>query len=175
TWLVIATTSGGQPLLEQCVQALTRHGAQVHTLRIDPAASRTELAQHLANIPGPIHTVLSLLALDQTPHPDHPAVPAGLATNLALIQTLTSREPPTPLWCLTQGAVSTAPTDPLTNPLQAQTWGLGRVAALEHPHHWAGLIDLPETLTEHTSHHRCAILTNPNHEDQLAIRNNGAH
>src|SRR5206468_969853 len=69
----------------------------------------------------------------------------------------------------------TAPTDPLTNPLQAQTWGLGRVAALEHPHHWAGLIDLPETLTEHTSHHLCAILTNPNHEDQLAIRNNGAH
>ncbi|WP_181799015.1 hypothetical protein [Kitasatospora acidiphila] len=32
----------------------------------------------------------------------------------------------------------------LIAPEQAQIWGLGRVAALEHPSRWGGLVDLPE-------------------------------
>ena len=34
----------------------------------------------------------------------------------------------------------------LPDPAQARVWGLGRVAALEHPDRWGGLVDLPETL-----------------------------
>ncbi|MEV8444153.1 type I polyketide synthase, partial [Actinosynnema sp. NPDC051121] len=48
-----------------------------------------------------------------------------------------------PLWCLTHAAVSADPTDPPADPDQAAVWGFGRVAALELPERWGGLVDLP--------------------------------
>ena len=48
-----------------------------------------------------------------------------------------------PVWAVTSGAVSIGRDDPLRAPLAALTWGVGRVAALEQPHRWGGLIDLP--------------------------------
>ena len=53
-----------------------------------------------------------------------------------------------PLWTLTRGAVSTGKADALRQPAQAPVWGLGRVAALEHPGRWGGLIDLPASLDD---------------------------
>ncbi|MEU5980652.1 type I polyketide synthase, partial [Streptomyces sp. NPDC047315] len=78
-----------------------------------------------------------------------------------------------PLWSLTRGAVSVTPTEPLPHPTQAQTWGLGRVAALEHPHHWGGLIDLPETTDDRTPARLAALLAPGQPEDQAAIRASG--
>ncbi|WP_308222737.1 type I polyketide synthase, partial [Frankia sp. AgPm24] len=49
---------------------------------------------------------------------------------------------PAPLWLVTRGAVSVGPDEKLANPDAAAVWGLGRVAALEHPRRWGGLIDL---------------------------------
>ncbi|WP_305783694.1 type I polyketide synthase [Symbioplanes lichenis] len=74
------------------------------------------------------------------------------------------------LWVLTQGAVSTGAQNPLTAPEQAALWGLGRVAALEQPTRWGGLIDLPPTLDPRTAHALATALTNTTGEDQLAIR-----
>jgi NAD(P)-dependent dehydrogenase (short-subunit alcohol dehydrogenase family)/acyl carrier protein len=94
---------------------------------------------------------------------------------MTLIQALEDTAIPTRLWCLTQNAVSTGPTDPLNNPPQAAVWGLGRSAALEHPQQWGGLIDLPHQLDQRALNRLCALLTDPTDEDQIAIRPSGTY
>ncbi|MER0247125.1 hypothetical protein AAHZ94_35240, partial [Streptomyces sp. HSW2009] len=88
----------------------------------------------------------------------------------ALIQALGDTDINAPLWCLTQGAITTHPNEPLPHPQQTPIWGLGRVAALEHPHRWGGLIDLPTTPNHHTTHHLATLLNPHQPEDQTAIR-----
>ncbi|MYS21656.1 8,8a-deoxyoleandolide synthase, partial [Streptomyces sp. DvalAA-14] len=77
------------------------------------------------------------------------------------------------LWLVTRGAVSTSDSDPLTHPQHAQLWGLGRVAALEHPGTWGGLVDLPGGTADRRL---LALLPRalalPG-EDQLALRQAG--
>ncbi|HEU5470879.1 MAG TPA: beta-ketoacyl synthase N-terminal-like domain-containing protein, partial [Actinophytocola sp.] len=65
----------------------------------------------------------------------------------------------TRIWALTRGAVSVGRSDPLTDPEQALVWGLGRVAALEHPQTWGGLIDLPPQLDQRAMGRLATILT----------------
>ncbi|MGK3202852.1 type I polyketide synthase [Amycolatopsis sp. MEPSY49] len=101
--------------------------------------------------------VLSTLAVDDT---------------LALIQALGTRGWSAPLWCLTRGAVSTGRSDPLDHPAQAQVWGLGRSAAVEHPRRWGGLIDLPEQLDDRGLDRLCGVLAD-GAEDEVAIRPSG--
>ncbi|MCP2268761.1 Acyl transferase domain-containing protein [Actinokineospora diospyrosa] len=76
-----------------------------------------------------------------------------------------------PIWALTRGAVSTGRADAPADPEQALLWGLGRVAALEHPARWGGLVDLPTKLDGRALTRLSAILGGalPG-EDQLAIR-----
>ncbi|MEU6988977.1 SDR family NAD(P)-dependent oxidoreductase, partial [Streptomyces sp. NPDC046324] len=76
-------------------------------------------------------------------------------------------------WAVTRGAVSTGRLDPLTDSAAAQVWGLGRVAALEHPDRWGGLLDLPETLDHRAGARLAAVLAGIGVEDQLAIRDTG--
>ncbi|MFC5946454.1 KR domain-containing protein, partial [Micromonospora harpali] len=153
---------------------LAAHGGTVRTLAVDPApATRAELAALLAA--GAATRTVSLLALDERPHPDHPAVPAGLTGNLALVQAVTDAAPAGPLWLLTRQAVSTGPGDPIAHPAQATTWGLGLVTALEHPAHWGGLLDLPAELDPAAGDHLLRALTNTDAEDQLAVRPLGTH
>ncbi|WFB11173.1 SDR family NAD(P)-dependent oxidoreductase [Streptomyces sp. LX-29] len=143
--------------------------------RAEPRALGQQLSAALAGYDASkVSGVLSFLALDEEPHPDHPHVPTGTALTLALIQTLTTHPTLTaPLWCLTHNATTTHPTDTLQHPLQALIWGLGRTTALEHPHHWGGLIDLPTTLTPQHLTHLTHTLTTTHNEDQLAIRDSG--
>ncbi|NEB69956.1 hypothetical protein G3I39_23300, partial [Streptomyces fulvissimus] len=65
-----------------------------------------------------------LLALDERPHHDHPAVPRGLATAKELLHALSGTG--VPVWALTRGAVAVDSRDRLTSPVQAETWGFGR-------------------------------------------------
>ncbi|MFC0069206.1 type I polyketide synthase [Umezawaea endophytica] len=114
--------------------------------------------------------VLSLLALDERPHPDHPFLPSGVASTLDLVQALDGTAP---LWCVTRGAVTTGADDPVTSPAQQVAWGLGRVAALEHPGRWGGLVDLPAALDSSTAPLLARALTGAGPEDQIAVRANG--
>ncbi|WP_131742302.1 type I polyketide synthase, partial [Actinomadura roseirufa] len=185
TWLVLVPAAhAGHPAVHTVVQALRAHGAEARTHAVDPAATgREEFARLLAAPLAPgdgtgtredansgTGGVLSLLSLDGSPHPGHPAVTAGLAATTALVQAAGDTDVPGPLWCLTQGAVAVSPTDPLPNPAQAETWGLGRVAALEYPNRWGGLIDLPTTLDHQTPARLAAVLAPGQPEDQVAIR-----
>ncbi|WP_035845805.1 type I polyketide synthase [Kitasatospora azatica] len=149
TWLVVTPTDG-HPLLDWTTQALTTAGATVQTRTID-ALQNTNALQN-TDPSG----IVSLLDLEDT---------------LTLIQTGIDA----PIWALTQSAVSTTPTERINNPEQAQIWGLGRVAALEHPDQWGGLIDLPTTITNHTTTQLTTALTNTTGEDQLALRDTAIH
>ncbi|GAB2724951.1 hypothetical protein GCM10010442_52970 [Kitasatospora kifunensis] len=136
----------------------------------DRQLDRTELAELLREQlgeGGKFDGVLSLLALDETLVG---SVPAGLGQTTALVQALGEAAIGAPLWCLTRGAVAAAGPEPVPGALQAGVWGLGRVAALEYPHRWGGLIDLPEVLDERTGARFTGFLAAPDGEDQVAIR-----
>ncbi|MFC3352358.1 type I polyketide synthase, partial [Streptomyces echinoruber] len=175
TWLLLAPAGRGRDDLVAAVHdALTAGGARaVHRVTLpDAALDRAALAELLRGPTADAEPagVLSLLALDERPHPDHPAVPQGLAHTLALVQALGDLGVDAPLWCATRGAVAVAPADPLTSASQALVWGFGRVAALEHGERWGGLIDLPAVLDTRTGTRLCAVLADSGGEDQLAIR-----
>ncbi|MEU1501701.1 type I polyketide synthase [Streptomyces sp. NPDC005732] len=100
--------------------------------------------------------------------------PAGGArVTTALVQALGDTGLAVPAWTVTHGAVSTgAPGEEPADPDQAAVWGLGRVAALEHPDRWGGLVDVPAGQTDrHTLAGIAAALVSG--EDQIAVREPG--
>ncbi|WP_229070443.1 type I polyketide synthase [Actinoplanes sp. DH11] len=174
TWLVVVPEShAGDGTAGHCAEALAACGAEAISLVVAAGElDRAELTARLRGTPA-VAGVLSLLALDDRPHPDEPAVPRSLAGTVALVQALGAAGIDAPLWCLTRGAVSTGPNDPLTAPAQATVWGLGRVAALEHPDRWGGLIDLPAILDSRAAALVVEALSGAGGEDQLAVRPGG--
>ncbi|MGF1428110.1 beta-ketoacyl reductase [Kitasatospora sp. LaBMicrA B282] len=177
-WLLLLPPAAAVPpaarLADACAQALTRAGATVRRVEVDGLAPEAALptAQQAVWAGGAAPAgMLSLLGLDERPRADHPAVTAGLAATLALIRSLGEAAAPAPLWCVTSGAVSVGPEDLLTAPLQAQVWGLGRVAALEHPDRWGGLLDLPAAAVWDTgvADRLLGVLAGCG-EDQVAVR-----
>jgi acyl transferase domain-containing protein/NAD(P)-dependent dehydrogenase (short-subunit alcohol dehydrogenase family)/acyl carrier protein len=92
----------------------------------------------------------------------------GLSATLALLQNTDA-----PVWTITRGAVAVTPDEELTSPIGHAVWGFGRVAALEYPTRWGGLIDLPETLDTQAQNTLAAILAGTTDEDQIAVRASG--
>ncbi|MFE4801737.1 SDR family NAD(P)-dependent oxidoreductase [Streptomyces sp. NPDC056708] len=172
-WLVIVPESHAKDeLVLACLAALAAHGAETYSVTVDAGALHRGLfADH--DLPSGIEGVLSLLTLDRAPHADFPDVPRGYAATVALLQALGEAGVPAPLWCATRGAVQVGPADPLAGAEQAMAWGMGRVAALEHPDRWGGLIDLPPTLDARTAGMLSGALGGAGDEDQLAIRPSG--
>ncbi|WP_410873278.1 SDR family NAD(P)-dependent oxidoreductase [Nocardia sp. A7] len=138
--------------------------------QVDPEPLAARLEQALAAAPAPIAGVLSLLATDDTPYSDRSAFPVGVVATLSLLRALGARRVEAPLWTVTSGAVSVGGADPLRRPLQAQAWGLGRIAALEYPHRWGGLVDLPETPDPRSVDQLVAVLAGLDGEDEVALR-----
>nr|BBC48388.1 polyketide synthase type I [Streptomyces sp.] len=143
----------------------------VDTADTDAATLAERLRQACADGGPEPAGVVSLLAFDGRHDAARPSVPRGTAATLALVRALGAAGITAPLWCLTQGAVTTAAGDRPGAVEQAQIWGLGRVVALEHPDRWGGLIDLPGTLDPHAGTQLCAALGGAHTgEDQLALR-----
>ncbi|MGW0517514.1 type I polyketide synthase [Crossiella sp. NPDC003009] len=80
---------------------------------------------------------------------------------------------PAPLWWITRQAVSVDEQDAEPVAAQAARWGAGRVAALENPRGWGGLVDLPARFEPDLAPALLAALTGE--EDQVAVRANGSH
>ncbi|MEU2058631.1 SDR family NAD(P)-dependent oxidoreductase, partial [Streptomyces bungoensis] len=180
TWLVVVPAAhAGSELVQVCLDGLAAHGAQTAPLFVDAAdtdrerlaALMSETARHSGA--DAFSGILSFLALDEDPHPARPGLASGLVAGLALIQACADSGVRAPLWLATCGAVTTGDSDPLRNPVQNGTWGMGRVAALEHPEFWGGLVDLPETPDERTAARLCGVLADSGAEDQLAVRRTG--
>lgn len=172
--LVVPPGQAGQRLAADCAQALRRQGAEAVEWTLNPEeTTRDRIAAWLRGSSRPVSGVLSLLALDPGAQPTHQSVPRGVLATLALVQALDDTGSDARLWCLTRGAVSAGWSDRVDSPEQAMVWGLGRVAALELPERWGGLIDVPATLDERARQRLCAILLNSEQEDQVALRAHG--
>ncbi|WP_342776383.1 type I polyketide synthase [Streptomyces armeniacus] len=182
TWLLAvpsaeAGAGAGQPLAASVGQALETHGATVRTVETTAGATREQLAERLRDAAGDetVSGVLSLLALDEEPHPELPAVPGGLAATLTLVQALGDLGVEAPLWCATSGAVAIGRSEPVSSAPQALVWGLGRVAALEHSDRWGGLVDVPAVLDARAASRLAGLLADPAGEDQTAVRASGVY
>ncbi|WP_344820649.1 type I polyketide synthase, partial [Actinoplanes cyaneus] len=102
------------------------------------------------------------------------AAPAGPQEAAELIRSLATAAVTAPLWLVTRGAVATGRADGAADVDQAQLWGLGRAAALEHPEFWGGLIDLPAVLDRRAEEQVDAVLSGAlGAEDQAAVRGGG--
>jgi acyl transferase domain-containing protein len=156
-----------------CGRVMAAAGTRVITVEAAAGEERATLAARIAGaeVCG-VEGVLSLLALDETPVPAHPALAAGLAGTTALVQALGDVRVAAPLWVLTSGAVVAGPGEQGISPVQAGVWGLGRVAGLECPDRWGGLVDVPPVLDDRAGARLCAVLAGCG-EDQVAIRASG--
>ncbi|MBO2456941.1 type I polyketide synthase [Actinomadura violacea] len=176
TWLLLAPAGRtDDAFVNGCVRALTGRGAQVTVADVGPDdLDRAALAARLGHLlpESPAAGVVSLLALEERRLAAYPAVPAGLAGTMLLLQALGDAGIEAPLWVVTSGAVAAGPGEAPTSPVQAQAWGLGRVAGLEHPDRWGGLIDLPPVLDDRAAARLCAVLAGCG-EDQVAVRPSG--
>ncbi|UQX03805.1 type I polyketide synthase [Streptomyces sp. RerS4] len=181
-WLLVVPAGyADAPWTLAAQRALTARGVTVSSLTVDAtaddrAALAARIAETLASADAPAGVpagVLSLLAFDERPHPEDPALPAGLAATLALVQALGDADVDAALWAATQGAVSTGRSDRLTGLAQAPVWGLGRTAALELPGRWGGLVDLPPTADERAAARLADVLGGLAAEDHLAVRSTG--
>ncbi|MFE3831004.1 SDR family NAD(P)-dependent oxidoreductase, partial [Streptomyces sp. NPDC059092] len=178
-WVVVAPAAEeADGTVEDVLAALAAAGADLRVLRV-PAdgADRAALGAGLAGIlddgPAPAGA-LSLLALAPWSVPSaHPVVPWPLAASLALTQAVHDVGCPVPLWTVTRAAVCAAPGDRAPLAGQSSLWALGRVAGLEHPASWGGLVDLPADLGTTALRRLCGVLAAPGDEQELAVRSAG--
>ncbi|WP_438827733.1 type I polyketide synthase, partial [Streptomyces javensis] len=137
-WLVVVPADEAEGVWATgVVRMLAGRSVDVRVVESD-AVDRAGLAEELrtAVVGGSVAGVFSLLAVESE---------AGLLRTAALVQALGDVGVGAPLWVATRGAVSVGRSDGVVSPVQALVWGLGRVAALELPERWGGLVDLPET------------------------------
>ncbi|MET9258340.1 acyltransferase domain-containing protein, partial [Streptomyces sp. NPDC003717] len=189
TWLIVTPGLRAGAWPQACARALEQAGAHVSVVEVGPGSGRAELTALLGSRPQdarPVAGVLSLLALNETPEtpetpealvsPETPETSGppwsanGLTDTLTLLHALLDTGIEAPLWCATRGAVSCGSTDPVTSPAQAPVWGLGRVAAQEHPALWGGLVDLPADPEGLEAGSLYAVLRGNSGEDQVALR-----
>jgi NAD(P)-dependent dehydrogenase (short-subunit alcohol dehydrogenase family)/acyl carrier protein len=174
TWLLIRPArSAHDALAKECIAALSEHGASVAQVVLDSLEIDRE--QFTRSLPDsePISGALSLLALAETGDSEQPCPSSGVVATHALLQLLDEIGIAAPLWCATQGATKISDSDLPIDLMAAQFWGFGRVMALDRPHQWGGLVDLPPVL--HRREHRwlCAVLAGDAGEDQVAVRPSG--
>ncbi|MGW6022327.1 type I polyketide synthase [Streptomyces sp. NPDC055214] len=182
TWLVIVSEASlDHPWTEGCRQALADGGGDPKAVVVPTGsaggADRDELAALIrealdGGATRPVG-IVSLLGLDETPHPRYPALTAGLAGTLALIQALDDIGTDARLWLLTCGAVTTGAHDAPPRPVQAQVFGLGQSLAVEDPRRWGGEADLPPEVSSTARERLCRVLAGIEGEDQLAVRPRG--
>ncbi|QNP70787.1 SDR family NAD(P)-dependent oxidoreductase [Streptomyces roseirectus] len=164
TWLVALPAGDAGPWGTAAVAALEAAGAEVTTVEVADGCARDAVAELLDGVVP--DGVLSLLALT--------GAPEGAVHTVSLLQALGDAGIEAPLWCATRGAVGVASEGP-DSPVQAQVWGLGRVAALEHPQRWGGLVDLPVDADEAARRRLVGVLAGHGDEDQLAVRSSGVY
>ncbi|WP_260256159.1 type I polyketide synthase [Streptomyces sp. 840.1] len=178
TWLLVESSGA---VTDHAERALRARGAHVRRLpvgpgRTDRAALAALLTDARSDTAAPVEGVLSLLGAEDREEPATGLVPAAVRATLSLVQAMAETSMTARLWCATRGAVVTAPGE-RPGPAGAQLWGLGRVAALELPTLWGGLVDLPATATgaEPGQDEAWRLLAGAlgGAEDQVAVRGSG--
>jgi acyl transferase domain-containing protein/acyl carrier protein/NADPH-dependent curcumin reductase CurA len=167
SWLIVAAAES--PWLSALTAELTARGGPVRTMLLgDADRDRAVLAGRLAAATGgeagDLTGVVSLLGLDEWS--------SGTELTAVLLQALADAAIEARVWALTSGAVGVARWDAVTDPGGAAIWGLGRVAALEQPDRWGGLLDVPAEPDERAAHRAVSAVLSAG-EDQIAVRGSG--
>ncbi|MGW3852431.1 type I polyketide synthase, partial [Streptomyces fagopyri] len=152
-----------QPSGEDTLAGIEEFLPGTERVTYDPRADRAGLAGMLSGLSGTAESepIAGVLAL---------AFPPDTAALLTLVQALGDVGVGAPLWQLTRGAVTVGtPSEGVVDPAQAALWGFGRVAALEHPDRWGGLVDLPVRPDRRALAALAAVVTDGT-EDQVAVR-----
>ncbi|MFD7501069.1 type I polyketide synthase, partial [Streptomyces sp. NPDC059850] len=173
-WLVVVPAGSVEDAWAAgVVGMLDDRGVDVARVELAADEDRAAVAARLTSAVGDeaVSGVVSLLAL---------AEGDALLGTAALTQALGDAGVGAPLWVATRGAVSVGRSDGAVVPGQAQLWGLGRVAALELPERWGGLVDLPESVDERALARLAGVLagsggsgSGSGGEDQVAVRASG--
>uniref|UniRef100_UPI003EBE09AC type I polyketide synthase n=1 Tax=Streptomyces sp. NRRL F-5630 TaxID=1463864 RepID=UPI003EBE09AC len=179
TWLLAipADAVSAAGCAETVAAAVRDHGGDVTTLTVAADATRDDIAELLPE--GTFSGVLSLLSVvDSHSDTEERVERTGLTTTAALFQALGEAENRGPLWCLTHDAITATAQDARTvrdrAAAQQMVWGFGRIAALEHPERFGGLVDLPARPVGPTGRLLAAVLAGDSGEDQVALRPSGA-
>ncbi|WP_328891777.1 type I polyketide synthase [Streptomyces sp. NBC_00316] len=173
-WLLLAP-AGGHAWQERARQALAASGADVSVLEV-VEGDRAELAARLRDFGAEATGVLSLLALgDRSDRDGADPEQQDLDRAVLVVQALGDAGIMAPLWIATQGAVGVGRSDRSPVPEQALLWGLGRIAALEYPQRFGGLVDLPADADERAGERLVCGLGAPDGEDQVAVRTGGLY
>nr|AAS46342.1 NlmA2 [Streptomyces nanchangensis] len=179
TWLLVTTEgAAGDPSAAAALQAVRDAAGHTVTLAVDSDDEPASLAAALRETLRGTHPagVVTLTGTDVSPHPVSPVVPVGTALTVTLLQALDAADVDAPLWCLTRGAVATDDdTAGPGSPLQSALWALGRIAAVESPGNWGGLVDLPDTFDDSAARRLVSVLASLDGEDQVALRVSGAY
>ncbi|ATL66177.1 type I polyketide synthase [Nocardia terpenica] len=181
--LLVPEASDGDGIDSVAMPLAAATGAAVHRVAVGEAGDRLV---EVVRVERP-DVVVSLLGLRRTP--EGRAVSPVLAETVGVVRALVSVGGGARLWCVTRGAAAvtealdgTAVLDGGPDPYAAQLWGLGRVAALEYPDRWGGLIDLPvvavppvdpEADAEVWARRIVGAVTRGDGEDQVALRDEG--
>ncbi|MFE7000575.1 type I polyketide synthase [Streptomyces griseus] len=179
TWLVLTRPDDQAP---EVIGAVGRAGGQAVRIAVPVDVTDEELSRGLIAVSGDTIApsgVLSLLAVadgagaETGPEASPDRLPGTVTDTVTLLRALDAAGVDAPLWSVTRGAVSTSDDEPTRDPAAALVWGMGRVAALEQPGRWGGLIDLPAVTDENTYDLVCRVLAGSDREDQVAIRATG--
>ncbi|MFJ5222639.1 type I polyketide synthase [Streptomyces sp. NPDC088400] len=175
-WLVALPADGPDVDTAWLRPLLDGLGPDTVHVTLDKRPDRAELAEELGALAAGgmrFAGVVSLLAATEARR--WTSVPVGLIDTAVLVQALDDAGIPARVWSVTRGAVSVDEGDPVTHPRQAALWGLGRVAAMEYPDRWGGVVDLPAAPDDRTVRRLIGILGGPGDEDQLAVRASGVY
>ncbi|HEV2637463.1 MAG TPA: type I polyketide synthase [Actinocrinis sp.] len=179
TWLVVVPAGAAR---HDAVAALFGDGSSVSILAVDLTAApdRARYTKILADAVDDLGDLAGIVVAPQF-------AAAGPQPTAALFQAFGALDrADVRLWVLTAGAVTVGAADGPADPDAATVWGLGRIAALEAPARWGGLVDVPHTIDEPDTHRlgawlRAAVrgeladaVGGPG-EDQIAIRADGIH
>ncbi|WP_210592339.1 type I polyketide synthase [Streptomyces sp. GESEQ-35] len=180
-WLLVEPRQEDEDQLSDLHQALSDAGLRVARFEVDPDEETASVAERLGEAldrlrqDGGVAGVLSALAAAKGPHPEHPAIPVGVALTTRIVEALAALGADLALWSLTRGAVSTGPGNPSPDPAQGHLWGLSRIPGLRPADGAGGTIDLPAVLDPVTVTQLKRVLAAADGEDEFAVRASGRH
>ncbi|MEU4626377.1 type I polyketide synthase [Actinoplanes sp. NPDC023801] len=154
TWLIV-TPGGDDETVADVAKALKADGVEPRVVMV--GGDRLTAAEGLH--PYGSEEVAGIACLPAS---------VGAGFLLAVVQALHDLDWNIPLWCLTRDAVTG------DDPAGDLVWGLGRVAALEFPQLWGGLVDLPPVLDVLAGRHLVAALAD-GRQDQVTVRSSGVN
>ncbi len=170
------TKAGGHAIqVRRGTEFAATHGEFV--VRPTVSEDYAALFEHVSSLPSPVLAAIHLWPVDcSDPAVDSQALDQardwGVAAALRLTQQAArvAKGKPPQMWWMTQ-AVQRVQADDLVQVAQTPLWGMGRVAALEHPELHCRLIDLEANADTHSTAQRLVqeLAANPR-DDQIAYR-----